>query len=67
MEWRRLRSLLLSVLLTTKAVSRKTAERWRVAINKSGSHEPFSHSDVYWGDDRCSGFKLGVGMALPGR
>jgi len=36
-------------------------------VKQGGSHEPFSHSDVCWGDDRCSGLNVGVGMALPGQ
>ena len=26
----------------------------------------FSHRHVYWGNNRCGGFNVGIGMALPG-
>ena len=30
-------------------------------IKQGGNHEPFSHSDVCWGNNRCSGLNVGVG------
>ena len=33
---------------------------------KEGNHEPFSRSDVCWGDNRRGGINVGVGIALPG-
>jgi hypothetical protein len=34
---------------------------------REGDHEPFSHCDVCWGNNRRSGINVGVGMALPGQ
>jgi hypothetical protein len=33
--------------------------------HQGGNHEPFSRSDVCWGNNRRSGINVGVGMALP--
>jgi hypothetical protein len=33
---------------------------------REGNYEPFSHSDVCRGNNRCSGLDIGISLALPG-
>jgi hypothetical protein len=35
-------------------------------IKQEGNHEPFSHSDVRWGNYRSGGINVSVGISLPG-
>jgi hypothetical protein len=54
---------------TRRLLVRKAAERWQVSqfIKQRGNREPFSHSNVCWGNYRSGGLNVGVGMALPGQ
>ena len=35
-------------------------------IKQGGNHEPFSHSDLCWGNNCGSGLNVGISVALPG-
>jgi hypothetical protein len=34
--------------------------------SRESNHDPYFNGDLGWGHNRCGGFNIGFGMALPG-